>query len=397
MQIAHKIEMKPNKEQVQKLNCACGCARFTYNWGLSKWNEMYQAHKLDNSLPKPCANSIKKMFNKIKKDAFPWIYESPKDSNQQPFANLNNAFFRFFKKIAKYPQHKKKKSNESFYISNDRFSISGFDIKLPKIGNIKLTEELRFEGKIISATVSKVANKWFVSITVDSEVIKEKEVKNLYTGIDLGLIDFATFSNGEKVKTPKFYRKSEKKLKRLHKLLSRKKQKSNNRNKAKIKLAKKYYKTSCQRKDFLHKLSTKTCRENQTICMEDLAVKNMMKNHKKAKSISDAGWYEFRRQLQYKSKIHNNNLVIVNRYYASSKICFNCQCKNNDLQLSDRTFICSNCNHECDRDINAAKNLSRLGYNRINACGHETSTICHCDVQQVLWLKQEHNLFSLCE
>lgn len=396
MQIAHKIEMKPNKEQVQKLNCACGCARFAYNWGLSKWNDMHQAYKLDNSFPKPCANSIKKMFNQMKKDAFPWIYNSPKDANQQPFINLGNAFTRFFKKIAKYPQLKKKKSNESFYISNDKFSISGFNIKLPKIGNVKLTEELRFDGKIISATVSKVANKWFVSIIVDVEIIKEKQVKNLYTGIDLGLIDFATFPNGEKVKTSKFYRKSEKKLKRLHKLLSRKKQKSNNRKKAKVKLAKKYYETSCQRKDFLHKLSTKTCRENQTICIEDLAVKNMIKNHKIAKSISDAGWYEFRRQLQYKCKIYDNNLIIANRFYASSKTCFNCQCKNVDLQLSDRMFTCGNCSYECDRDVNAAKNLCRLGYNQINACGHETSTVYHCEVQQVSWLKQEHN-FTLCE
>ena len=374
MQLAHKIEMKPNKKQEQKLLQSCGCARFAYNWALAKWKEMYEAWKLDNSLPKPKAYLIKKEFNKIKKQEFPWIYESPKDANQQPFANLNQAFARFFKKKAKFPNFKKSKDKKSFYVSNDKFKVIEKYIFLPKIGKIKLTEELRFKGKIVGATISKIAHKWFVSVQVDTNISKEKKVTNEVVGVDLGLNHFATFSNGEVADSPKPLRKYAKLLAKRQRQHSKKLIGSNNRKRTAMKLAKLHFKIKCQRHDFLHKLSTKICRENQTICMEKLKVKNMMANHKLARSISDAGWFEFRRQIEYKAKLFDNNVVFADTFYPSSKTCSGCGFVNKNLTLKDRVFICIVCNSEMDRDLNASINLSRLGYSQIDACGHITST-----------------------
>jgi putative transposase len=373
MQLAHKIEMKPNKEQAQKLNRACGCARFAYNWGLAKWKELYESWKLDNSQPKPKANSIKKEFNRIKKAQFPWIYESPKDANQQSFANLDQAFKRFFKKKSKFPTFKKKTSRSSFYVSNDKFRIIKNIIVLPKIGEVKLTEELRFKGKIISATVSKNAHKWFVSIQVDTNANKERQTINEVIGIDLGLNHFATLSDGEVVDSPKPLKRYTKLLQKRQRQHSNKVNGSNNRKRSAMKLARLHFKIKCQRHDFIHKLSTKICRENQTICMENLKVKNMMKNHRLARSISDAGWYEFKRQIEYKAKLFGNDVVFADTFYPSSKTCSSCGCINKNLTLKDRVFVCVVCNNEMDRDLNAAVNLSRLGSSRIYACGHVTS------------------------
>lgn len=374
MQLAHKIEMKPNKEQGQKLLQSCGCARFAYNWALAKWQEMYQSWKLDNSLTKPNANRIKKEFNAIKEEQFPWIYDSPKDANQQAFANLDQAFKRFFKKKAKFPKFKKRKNKKSFYVSNDKFKIKENTITLPKIGEIKLTEQLRFLGKIISATISKIAHKWFASIQVETNVRKKKQIVNEVVGVDLGLTNFATLSTGEVVGSPKPLRKYTKLLKLRQRQHTKKIKGSNNRIKSAMKISRLHYKISCQRKDFLHKLSTKICRENQTICLEKLKVKNMMKNHCLARSIGDAGWYEFRRQIEYKAKIYGNDIVFADTFYPSSKTCSSCGHKKNNLSLKDRVFLCESCGLEINRDLNAATNLSRLGHSRIYACGHETST-----------------------
>ena len=365
MSIAHKIEIKPNKEQITLLNKACGCSRFAYNWGLAKWQEMYLAWKGNNQLPRPNDKLIKKEFNKIKEEKFPWIYESPKDANQQAFANLGKAFKRFFKKTSKYPKKKKKKTQESFYVSNDQFKVKGKVLTLPLIGKVKMTEELRFEGKILNAVVSKQAGKWFISICIDKEIKKEPKFKNKVVGIDLGLNSFAALSteNGEElVKAPKPYKAWERKIKRANRLVSRKVKGSNNRKKAVMKLGKVHYKVSCKRKDFLHKLSTRICCENQVICLENLKVQNMMKNHKLAKSIADVGWSEFRQQIEYKAKFYGCEVVIADQWFASSKTCSNCGSKNQDLKLSDRTYNCSICDLNLDRDINAARNLVRVGW-----------------------------------
>lgn len=375
-QLTHKIQLDPTKDQIIQLEKAAGCARFAYNWGLNKWNEMYKEWKGNNTLEKPSAFLIKKKFNSIKEKEFPWIYESPKDSNQQAFTFLGKSFSSFFKKISKFPQFKSKhKSKSSFYISNDKFSIEENIIKLPIIGQIKLKEKLRFEtGLILNCTISKESNgKWFASIPVDindNSEKREKNIKNEVIGLDLGLTSFVTGSDGVKFNAPKPLKKYQNKLAKLQRQHARKVKGSKNKEKSRKKVAKLHYKIKSIRNDFLHKLSTKICSENQTIVLEDLKVKNLLKNHKLAKAIADVSWSEFRRQIDYKSKIYNNNLVIANQYYPSSKTCSGCGCVNNGLTLRDRTFTCSGCGLVIDRDYNASLNLSTLGLRGIKACGH---------------------------
>jgi putative transposase len=260
-------------------------------------------------------------------------------------------------------------------MSNDQFSIADNILKLNVIGKIKLKEKLRFEtGRILNCTISKESNgRWFASIPVDindGTEKREKQVKNDVIGLDLGLTSFVTGSDGNKFFAPKPLKKYTNKLARLQRQHSRKVKGSKNKEKSRKKISKLHYKIKSIRTDFLHKLSTKICSENQTIVLEDLKVKNMIKNHKLAKAISDVSWNEFRRQIDYKSKIFDNQIVIADQYYPSSKTCSGCGCVNHDLKLSDRTFTCKHCNLVIDRDFNASLNLHILGLRGIHACGH---------------------------
>jgi len=370
--LSHKIKLKPNKYQTQEFVKACGCARFSYNWALKEYQKQY----INNQ--KPNINDLRKQFNQIKQKEFPWIYDSPKDANQRPFINLKNAFSRFFKKISKYPTLKKKGIRDSFYVSNDKFKLlENKKIKLPRIGIVKLTENLRFKGKIQSAVISRTANDWFVSITVDASLEKQR-ISNEIVGIDLGLNNFTVDSNNAKTNAPKPLKFYTKKLARLHRRLSKKKLGSKNKIKARQKLAKLYQKINNIRQDFIHKLSYKYCNENQIIILEDLSVKNMLKNHKLAKAISDVSWGEFRRQLDYKKNIFDNTVVKIDRFYPSSKTCSCCGNIKKELKLEDRVYICDECGLEIDRDFNAATNIKNEGlrilqntegYSEINACG----------------------------
>jgi putative transposase len=358
MNLTHKIEILPNKKQQVIINKACGTARFTYNYALKKHEEIYNKYKEDNNNPKPNINEIKKEFNKIKESQFPWIYESPKDANQQPFTNLKTAFDRFFKGKSKYPKLKKKKHNESFYISNDKFKLNEKEVTLPIIGKVKMREKLRFNGKIANATITKVANKFYININVQlNEDYKRTRISNNKIGIDLGIIDFIVDNNGKKVKAPKPLKRYNKVLKRTQRRLSKKKLNSNNRKKAKMKLNKLHFRISNIRNDFLHKLSTNICRENQIINIENLKVSNMMKNHKLAKAISDLSWHSFRTMLEYKCQLYLNKLNIIDTFYASSKLCSNCGNKKINLGLADREYNCDICGICIDRDINAAINI----------------------------------------
>ncbi len=358
MNLTHKIEILPNKKQQVIIHKACGTARFTYNYALKQYESIYNEYKLDNNKPKPNILQIKKEFNKIKETEFPWIYESPKDANQQPFANLKTAFTRFFKGKSKYPKLKKKKTNESFYVSNDKFKLNEKEVNLPIIGKVKMREKLRFIGKIANATISKIANKFYININVElSENYKRNRINNGKIGLDLGIIDFVTDSNGKKVKAPKPLKRYNKVLKRTQRRLSKKKIGSKNRKKAKMKLNKLHFRISNIRNDFLHKLSTNICRENQIINIENLKVSNMIKNHKLAKAISDLSWYTFRTMLEYKCKLYENTLNLLDTFYASSKLCFNCGNKKTNLSLADREYNCDICKICIDRDVNAAINI----------------------------------------
>jgi putative transposase len=362
--VSHKIRLVPNKSQEDYFRKACGTARFTYNWALAGWQRLYEAGE------KPSAFALKKQFNSIKREAFPWTYEVTKSAPEQAFADLNRAFQNFFSKMAKYPKFKKKnRAKDSFYLANDQFALSGKKVRIPKLGWVRMREELRFEGKILAARVSRTADQWHISVQVKTLRPIPTPKNQGCVGIDLGIKTFAMLSNGRALHAPKPIVTLQKKLKRLSKKHSHKQLGSNNRKKSTMKLAKLHNRISCIRKDFLHKLSSAIAKDVEVVVIEDLNTSGMMRNHKLAKHISDASFSEFRRQLMYKKDLYGGKLVTADRFFPSSKTCSICGCIKADLTLADRTYECLSCGSKLDRDFNASLNLYTLGLREINACG----------------------------
>lgn len=355
MILAHRIALDPTEVQRQALVRAAGTARFTWNWALAKWNELYAAGE------RPTGNTLNKLWNQIKREQYPWVYESPKDANQRPFASLQKAFVSFFKRKSRRPRFKRRGRHDSFYVSNSEVRMEWKSIRLPKIGWVKLRESLRFAGKIMSVTVSRTTNRWFASIAVElgSNYTRQRTADNVL-GIDLGLKQTAVLSDGRVFDAPKPLKRSQGKLRRLSKALSRKQKGSNRREKARRRLAKLRARIFNMRNDFLHKLTTLICRESQAVVIEDLNVKGMLRNRRLSRAISDVGFFEFRRQLAYKAELHGTKLVVADRWFPSSKTCSNCGYKKEKLSLGERKFACETCALVCDRDLNAARNLEQL-------------------------------------
>lgn len=353
IQLGHKIELDPTNEQRGYFARACGTARFTWNWALAEWTRQYEEGF------KPSGLALKKTFNGIKKEEFPWVFEVLRDANSQPFSNLQKAFNNFFQGTGKRPKFKKRGVHDSFYIANDKFKIENRKIHIPKLGWVRITECLGYTGKILSATVSRVADKWFVSINTQMKITPATCENQAVVGVDLGVKSLATLSTGETIEGPKAYRKLQKKLRRLQQSFSRKQKGSKNREKMKQKISRLHYRISCIRLDALHKLTTKLARKFSVIVIEDLNVSGMLKNSKLAKAISDMGFHEFRRQVDYKSQISGAHVIIADRWFPSSKRCSECGEKHPDLKLSDRIFVCPTCGFKLDRDENAARNLEQ--------------------------------------
>lgn len=369
----HTIELTPNNKQATYFAKACGVARLAYNWALAEWQNQYQADKVyrDNcqkngiaidrtKLNNPSQFKLRKQLNFIKKTKFPFMFDVTKCSPQEAIIQLGKAFDNFFKGRAKYPQFRKKGINDKFSLTNDQFKIIGKNIKIPNLGWVKLTENLRFNGKIMNATIFKKGMKWFVSIGVEiNETPKPLPRTDKAIGIDLGITDLAVLSNGTKVQAPKPLKSKLKQLRRLSKQLSRKQKGSKNREKAKTKLSRLYYKISCIRKDFIHKLTTKLVKMYDVICIENLNVKGMVKNRKLSRAISDLSFYEFKRQLIYKANQSRKTVKEVDRFYPSSKTCSHCGfvMAKIDLTLAIRNWQCPSCDTQHDRDINASLNI----------------------------------------
>ena len=370
--ISQRIELVANNKAITYFRKGFGCARLAYNWGLAKHKEYYEQGI------KKSAFDLKKEFNSIKKTEFPFVYEITKYATQQPFINLGKAFQKFFADLKKgkvsYPRFKKKSnSSGSFYIGGDQVQIQNEKyLKIPNLGLVKMREPIKYVGKINNATISQVANKFYVSFSMEitqeeyDRTHKPAIYKNLGLGIDIGLKSFAVLSNGLEVLAPKPLAKTARKIKKLQRQLSRKQhpktkgdttKKSRNYLKASLKLAKAHRKIANIRQDFLHKLTSSLVRNVDYFCLEDLNVQGMMKNHRLAKSISDVSFFEFRRMLEYKASYLNKVIVKVDRFYPSSKTCSHCGHIKTDLTLQDRVYICEKCNHSIDRDFNASLNL----------------------------------------
>ena len=369
---SYKYRFYPTTEQQVLLAKSFGCARFVYNRFLALRSQAYQDHKINVSFPEACfLLTLDKQ-----KDELSFLKEVPAVVLQQSLRNADAAYQNFFKKKTKYPKFKSKWNRQSIRFLPNAFAYDGkYSITLAKMDSplkIKWSRTIPRGAKVKSVTVSKEpSGRYFISfLCEDSVAPKPKNDKSI--GLDWGLKDFVTTSDGEKVTAPKHYRQSEKKVAKAQRDLSRKQKGSNNRQKARVKVAKAHAKVANQRKDFLHKLSSSIVHENQVICIEDIAVKNLSRNRHLSKSIMDSGWGEFVRQLEYKSQWYGRSLVKVDRFFPSSKTCSHCGCIKGHLNLSERNWTCSECGVVHDRDYNASVNIKAEG-TAVLARGEESS------------------------
>ena len=371
MILAHRIQLEPNNKQSTYFAKACGVARFAYNWALAEWKKLYDSgEKVSEGL-------LRKQLNAIKRDEFPWMLEVTKCAPQEAIRDLGEAFNNFFAKRAKFPKFKKKGQHDSFGISNNLFSVKDKRIRIPKLGYVRMAEELRFNGKILGAVISRTADRWFVSIQVempDPEPIHNSESQAV--GVDLGVKDLATLSDGTKIAGKKPHKTLLSRLRRLNKSLSRKvgakkgQTKSQNFKKARIKLSLLHAKIANIRNDETQKLTTMLTKNYGAIGIEDLNVSGMAKNHRLARAVLDMSFFEFRKQLEYKAKMTGSIVVVADRFFPSSKKCSNCGEKYGELELSSREWDCPACGFHHDRDVNAAINLrnNAVSYT-VSACG----------------------------
>lgn len=394
MLMAHKIALNPNNKQATYFAKAAGVARFAYNWALAQWKQQYEAHKADPNLPRPSQQALRRQLNAIKRTQFPWMLEVTKNAPQMAIIQLGEAFKNFFTGRAQYPKFRKKGVHDRFTLTNDQFRIDDSRIHIPHLGWVRMRETLRFAGKIVSATLSRVADRWFVSITVDIPDLSHlpKAENQGAVGVDLGVTALATLSTGEIIKGPKAHTAKLKRLRRLSRTLSRKQPGSQNRHKAKQKLAKLHAQISNIRKESLHKVTTTLTRKFHTIGIEDLNVRGMLKNRALSRSIADMSFYEFKRQLLYKADLRGNQIIVADRWFASSKTCSCCGYRRERLPLGERTWRCPSCQTAHDRDVNAAINLKHLAVSSTaTACGEEGAGLDRKIQVKPASMKQEVN------
>lgn len=358
---AFRFRIYPTQAQERELAKQFGASRFVYNHFLRQRIDFYATHKGGKKQGLNYFDTSRRLTELKKQPEFKWLKESNAQSLQQSLRHLDKAYNNFFNKRGKFPKFKSKRARQSFSVPQD-FALNTKRLHLPKLGEIKIVPHRPIEGTIKSITVSKTpAGKYFASLLCEAEIKIPKPTNHNEVGIDLGLKSFVVTSSGERVDAPKFFRKSEVKLAKLQRRLSRKKDGSNRRARAKLKVARRHEKITNQRNDFLHKLSRRLVDENQILVAEDLNVKGMTANHCLAKSITDASWSEFVRQLGYKSEWYGSRLVRVDRFFPSSKRCNSCGWINESLKLADREWTCQGCGEVVDRDLNAAQNILSFG------------------------------------
>lgn len=358
LKYTYKFRIYPNKTQQELIEKTFGCCRFVYNQLLDTKIKLYQNEHKSLSYYDTC-----KILPFLKQE-YEWLKEVDATALQSSLFNLDKAYKNFFEKRSKFPNFKSKKNSSCCYTTRQVASIKVFDkhIQLSKIGKLRCKFSKQVEGKITSVIIHKTpSKKYYVSILVEKDEFKPLEKTGAVIGIDLGIKDFCITSDGLKYSNSHFLKKSEDKLIRCQRKLSRKPRGSNNYNKQRIKVAKIHEKITNQRTDFLQKLSTSLVKDYDIICTETLKVNNMLKNHNLAKAISDCSWSSFISMLQYKSLWYCKEIRKIDTFYASSKLCSNCGYKFDGLSLDIREWTCPSCKTEHDRDVNAAMNILYKG------------------------------------
>ena len=365
---AYKYRIKPNKTQELKLNQFFGCARFIYNWGLSRKSEAYSIDNTNIS----CFDLTKEVTELKKSENFSWLKGVHSQTLQMSLRNLDNAYTNFFKQKSSFPKFKKKSNRQSFQYPQS-VKIQDNKIFLPKIGWVKYHNSRDFSGDIKTVTVSKnPSGEYYVSILVDNkkELPTKKPIqKSNSVGLDFGIKDLVITSEGEVFENQKHFHKMKVKLRVAQRSLARKQKGSKSRDKQRQKVAKLYQKVTNQRRDYLHKISSYLVSQYDTICIEDLSVDAMLKEKRLSSLISDASWSTLRSMFDYKCSWYGKNLQVIGRFEPSSKRCNNCGNIKQSLVLSERTYKCEKCSASLDRDLNAALNIKDYGL------GHSLCTL----------------------
>lgn len=367
-QRGHVIRLDPTHKQANALACAVGVSRFSYNWGLAEWTKQYKAGE------KPNALNLHKQFNAVKHEQFPWVMGSPRSANSRPFIDLGQAFSNFFssckgtrkgRKIG-YPTFRKRGVDDSFYVANDGFSVRQRGkrgvVRLPVIGDVRMQEALRWQGKIVSGRVYRQADHWYIAITTELRVQVPHVHAHVIVGVDLGLKTAVVTSRGDFIDAPKPLRAALQQLKRANRKLHRRKKGSKNRDKARIVLARLHQHIANIREDFWHKTTTKLCRENQTVLIEDLSMAFMLKNRKLSRAVLDVSLGMFKPMMVYKADKYCGQVIVADKWYPSTQRCTNCgniKTGEDKIGLEVREYVCEKCGHVAERDLNAALNLEQ--------------------------------------
>ena len=372
---------------------SAGVSRFVYNWACARWSDQSEARKSNNSIPKPSPISLEHELQRIKPERYPWMSEVSACIPHEAIVDLGRAFVRYYQGKSAYPSYHKKGIRDSFRLSRGFFQVDGNRLFLPEIGWVRMHEEIRFPlSSVFSVTISRSADRWFASFACRIAQPQRRgapDAGNKTIGIDVGVHEFVC-SNGVRYPVPRVYRGTEKALRRACRSVARKEKGSANYQKQKMKIARLYRRIADIRADWLHKTSTEIVLQNAVIGIEDLDVASMKLNRCLAKSVSDAAFSEFIRQVKYKAEEVGHIVVVADKYFPSSKLCSECGAVASHLRLDQREWVCPSCETVLDRDLNAAINLSRYAArSAVSACGEFLTSGETEMLHQVSSVKQE--------